>query len=296
MKKILSVILLSLLSLLIYAQGKVIPLYTGVAPGTETWTWSEQESADNMYHSNAIFDVSKPTLTVYTPDKSHTPTGIAIIVCPGGGFHSLSIMQEGYGVVKWLQSQGITAFLLKYRLIHAENGDPYKQEIADSHNESSKPKRLIVVDMAVADGRQAITYVRAHAADYGVDAKKIGIIGFSAGGVISLSAAYNYTPENRPDFVGFMYGGGDLPTGVNKNSMPVDAPPLFIAAATNDEYNLQLVAASLYTTWVMAKHPAELHIYAKGGHGFGLKKQGLPSDTWTDRFIDWLKLQNFLKP
>ena len=296
MKKILAVILLSMFSVLIHAQDKVIPLYPGAAPGTETWTWNEQESANNMYHSNAIFDISKPTLTLYAPDKTHAPTGMAIIVCPGGGFHSLSIMQEGYAVVKWLQSQGITAFLLKYRLIHAESGDPYKQEIADRHNESSKAKRLIVVDMAVADGRQAITYVRSHAAEYGIDTKKIGIIGFSAGGVISLSTAYNYISENRPDFVGFMYGGGDLPTGVNKNTIPADAPPLFIAAATNDEYNLQLVAASLYTTWVTARHPAELHIYAKGGHGFGLKKQGLPSDTWTDRFIDWLKLENFLKP
>lgn len=296
MKKILAVILVCLFSVGIHAQEKVIPLYPGIAPGTETWTWGEKESANNMYHSNAIFDISKPTLTVYAPDKSHAATGMAIIVCPGGGFHSLSIMQEGYAVVKWLQSQGITAFLLKYRLVHAENGDPYKQEIADSHNEGAKAKRSIIVDMAVADGRQAITYVRAHAAEYGVDAKKIGIIGFSAGGVISLSTAYNYTPEDRPDFVGFMYGGGDLPTGVNKNNIPADAPPLFIAAATNDEYNLQLVAASLYTTWVTARHPAELHIYAKGGHGFGLKKQGLPSDTWTDRFIDWLKLQKFLMP
>src|ERR1700712_88457 len=92
------------------AQQKVIPLYPGAAPGSESWTWSEQENANNMYHSNAIFNISKPTLTVYPPDASHTPTGTAIIVCPGGGFHSLSIMQEGYAVVKWLQSKGITAF------------------------------------------------------------------------------------------------------------------------------------------------------------------------------------------
>jgi dienelactone hydrolase len=295
MKKILVMSLLSLVIVATKAQQKVISLYPGVAPGSESWTWSEQENADNMYHSNAVFNISKPTLTVYPPDPSHAPTGLAVIVCPGGGFHSLSIMQEGYGVVKWLQSKGITAFLLKYRLIHTEGGDPYKQEIADRTNKSAGANRSIIVDMAVADGRQALTYVRAHAAEYGVDPHRIGIIGFSAGGVISASTAYNYTPENRPDFVGFMYGGGELSSDVQRNNIPADAPPLFIAAATNDDYNLQLVATSLYVNWVTAKHPAELHIYAKGGHGFGLKKQGLPTDTWTDRFIDWLTLEGFLK-
>jgi len=292
MNKISAIILFLLFTAEVKAQQKVIPLYPGVAPGSEGWTWSEQENANNMYHSNAIFNISKPTLTVYPPDPSHAPTGIAIIVCPGGGFHSLSIMQEGYAVVKWLQSQGITAFLLKYRLIHTEGSDPYQQEAADRTNKNAGATRSVVVDMAVADGRQALTCVRAHANEYGVNPKRIGIIGFSAGGVISAATAYNYTPENRPDFVGFMYGGGELPTGVQKNNIPADAPPLFIAAASNDDYNLQFAAASLYVSWVTAKHSAEVHIYAKGGHGFGLNKQDLPTDSWTDRFIDWLTVIN----
>jgi acetyl esterase/lipase len=287
--KIIAGLLLMLLTFSCTAQQKVIPLYPGVAPGSESWTWSEQESADNMYHSNAIFNISKPTLTVYPPDPAHAPTGTAVIVCPGGGFHSLSIMQEGYAVVKWLQSKGITAFLLKYRLIHAEGGDPYKQELADRNR-----KDAYADAMTVADGKQALTYVRAHAAEYGIDPKRIGIIGFSAGGVISAATAYSYTPENRPDFVGFIYGGG-LPAEMKK-SIPADAPPLFICAATNDTYNLQMAAVSLYSDWVTAKHPAELHVYAQGGHGFGLNKQGLPTDTWTDRFTDWMTLQGFLKP
>jgi acetyl esterase/lipase len=294
MNKISASILLLLFTVALKAQQKVIPLYPGVAPGSESWTWSEQENANNMYHSNAIFNISKPTLTVYPPDKLTAPTGTAVIVCPGGGFHSLSIMQEGYAVVKWLQSKGITAFLLKYRLMHAEGGDPYKQEIEDRTRKGADADRLTVVNMAVADGRQALTYVRAHAAEYGIDPKRIGIIGFSAGGVVSAATAYNYTPENRPDFVGFMYGGG-LPSEMQKN-IPPDAPPLFIAAATNDTYNLEMAAVSLYSSWVTAKHSAELHIYAQGGHGFGLNKQGLPTDTWTDRFIDWMTLQGFLKP
>ena len=164
MNKISASILLLLFTVAVKAQQKVIPLYPGVAPGSESWTWNEQENANNMYHSNAVFNISKPTLTVYPPESIHAPTGTAIIVCPGGGFHSLSIMQEGYGVVKWLQSKGITAFLLKYRLMHIEGGDPYKQEIDDRTRKGAGAELLTVVNMAVADGRQALAYVRAHAA------------------------------------------------------------------------------------------------------------------------------------
>src|ERR1700709_849477 len=108
MNRISAIILLLLFNVAVKAQQKVIPLYPGVAPGSESWTWSEQENANNMYHSNAIFNISKPTLTVYPPDGSHTPTGTAVIVCPGGGFHSLSIMQEGYHGVKSLATKSAT--------------------------------------------------------------------------------------------------------------------------------------------------------------------------------------------
>ena len=293
MNKFLPTSIFLLFSLTLLAQQKVIPLYPGAAPGSENWTWSETESDKNMYHSNAIFNISKPTLTVYLPDGSHAPTGTAVIVCPGGGFHSLSIMQEGYGVVKWLQSKGITAFLLKYRLMHIQGTDPYKQEDEDRTRKAADTERAEVADMAIADGRKALAYVRTHAAEYGVDPKRIGIIGFSAGGVISVATAYNATPENRPDFIGFVYGG--MSPALFQAPVPADAPPLFIAAASDDQFDLQLFAVKVYTKWVTDKHVAELHIYAKGGHGFGLKKQNLPTDSWTDRFLEFLALQGFLK-
>jgi len=282
-----------LLALALHAQQKVIPLYPGAAPGSENWTWSETESDKNIYHSNAIFNISRPTLTVYLPDSSHAPTGTAVIVCPGGGFHSLSIMQEGYGVVKWLQSKGITAFLLKYRLMHIRGSDPYQQENEDRTRKAADTERAAVADMAIADGRQALAYVRTHAADYGIDPKRIGIIGFSAGGVISLATAYDATPENRPDFIGFVYGG--ITPATLQAPVPADAPPLFIAAASDDQYDLQLIAVKVYTIWVTAKRVAEMHIYAKGGHGFGLRKQNLPTDSWTDRFLEFLTQQGLLK-
>jgi acetyl esterase/lipase len=274
------------------AQQKVIQLYNGAAPGSENWTWNETENSDNMYHAHTIFNISHPTLTVYPPDPNVPNTGTAVIVCPGGGFHSLSIMQEGYQVVAWLQKKGITAFLLKYRLIHTTGGDPYKQEIDDRTRNGASDERNTVIQMAVADGRTAITYVRAHAAEYGISTSKIGFIGFSAGGLVAAAVSYDYTPENKPDFSAPIYG--PFPPELKAKTIPADAPPLFIAAASDDTYNLNLDAVSLYEAWVKAKHPAELHIYSKGGHGFGMNTQNLPSDSWRDRFSDWMALNGFL--
>jgi len=241
----------------------------------------------------ALTTCTKPTLTVYLPDSGVTPTNVALIVCPGGGFHSLSIMQEGYAVVKWCQKKGITAFLLRYRLRHTLGDDPYKQEIADRTDKSAAATMDSVRIMAVADGRKAIAYVRQHAAEYGISPDKIGIIGFSAGGWIAASAAVDYTPENRPDFAAPIYG--PFPPEV-KNNVPQDAPPMFIAAAENDTYNLETDAVKLYNAWLDSKHIADLHIYSKGSHGFGMNKQGFESDMWGDNFYGFLTTEGFLKP
>lgn len=293
MKRRLILILLLLAAVAVKAQQKVIPLYSGPAPGSENWTWSETENDSNMYHAHTIYNVSKPTITVYPADNTVWPTGTAVIVCPGGGFQSLSIMQEGYAVVKWLQHKGITAFLLKYRLNHTIGHDPYKQENEERGKNVKGLEKEKVVAMAIADARQAITYVREHAAEYGVLPDRIGILGFSAGGTIAASCAYDYTPENRPDFAAPIYGY--FPAAMQKTP-PADAPPMFIAAASDDTFGLETHSSSLYETWIKSNHSAELHIYAKGGHGFGMNEQGLPSDSWKDRFADWLNLEGFLKP
>lgn len=287
----LAIVAFSVLS--VNAQKTVIPLYSGAAPGSEKWTWSETENDSNIYHAHTIFNVSRPTLTVYPADSTVWPTGTAVIVCPGGGFQSLSIMQEGYAVVKWLQHKGITAFLLKYRLKHTLGGDPYKQENEERSSGAGAAERNMIMGMAIADARKAITYVRQHAADYGVLSDRIGIIGFSAGGTIAASCAYHFTAEERPDFVAPIYAY--FPPSM-QSGVPADAPPLFIAAASDDTYGLETHSASLYETWIESKHSAELHIYAKGGHGFGMNEQGLPTDSWKDRFADWLKLEGYLKP
>lgn len=291
MKK-LTIALLLLIALSVKAQQKVIPLYNGPAPGSEKWTWSETENDSNMYHAHTIFNVSKPTLTVYPPDPTVAATGTAVIVCPGGGFQSLSIMQEGYAVVKWLQGKGITAFLLKYRLMHTLGGDPYKQE-TERRNAGADNERATIAKMATADAQTAITYVRAHAAEYNVSTSQIGLIGFSAGGDLAVATATNYTAESRPDFSAAIYPG--FSPDLLKN-IPADAPPMFIAAASDDTFGLETLSTMLYTAWVNSKHSAELHIYAKGGHGFGMNIQNLPSDTWRDSYSEWMNSLGMLKP
>jgi acetyl esterase/lipase/lysophospholipase L1-like esterase len=293
MNKKLLFLLLLIASASVNAQQKVIQLYNGAAPGSEKWTWNETEDSLNMYHAHTIYNVSHPTLTVYLPDSTYTPTGTAVIVCPGGGLQSLSIMQEGYQAVKWFQEHGITAFLLKYRLVHTLGTDPYKQENDRRGKPEFDKERNMIAGMAITDAQTAIAYVRAHAEEYHISPSRVGIIGFSAGGLLAVATAVNYTPENKPDFSIPVYGG--FPEAMLKN-IPADAPPMFIAAATNDSFGLESESVALYNAWITAGHSAELHIYSKGSHGFGMRTQGLVTDTWTDRLADWLDQQGFITP
>ena len=270
------------------AQQKVVQLYNGAAPGSESWTWNQAESADNVFHSNVVYNVSHPTLTVYLPDSTVKNTGTAVVICPGGGLQTLSINHEGYEVGKWLQKHGITAFLLEYRLMHTLGPDPYKEMLAKMKANTVLQEQAPVAPLAVADGRAAIAYVRSHAAEYGISPDKIGIIGFSAGGTIAASTAYGYTPQNRPDFVAPIYAY--FPPEMQVNT-PADAPPMFLAAASDDASSIYTV--QLYNTWFTTKHPAELHLFINGGHGFGMKNQNKASDSWTGLFETWLKLSGF---
>jgi acetyl esterase/lipase len=149
-----------------------------------------------------------------------------------------------------------------------------------------------IMPLAIADGRAAVTYVRAHASEFGVTPERVGIIGFSAGGTLAAALAFQYDRESRPGFVAAIYAyTGSLKLDV----VPSDAPPMFVAGVTDDQLGLAPASVSLYAKWIAAKKPAELHMYANGGHGFGMRKQGTASDTWIDQFGNWLALQGFLK-
>lgn len=136
------------------------------------------------------------------------------------------------------------------------------------------------------DGRQAIRIVRNRAAEWGIDPHKIGIMGFSAGGMVTLGPLLQHDAESRPDFAAAIY------TPWADNPVPADAPPLFILVASDDMLT-EKGSIQMYSAWKAAKKPTELHIYSKGGHGFGMQKKGLPVDSWIERLGDWMKSQGF---
>ncbi len=283
--------LVFLITLCSYSQ-KVIRLYTGKAPGSETWTWTETESMNNAFNTPLVYNVTDPTITVFPADPQ-TANGTAVVICPGGGFQILSISSEGTQVAKWLNTKGITAIVLKYRLVHSISADPVAELMAKMQNREDFEKATDpVITMAIEDGKKAMEWVRSHAAELNINPKRIGIMGFSAGGTVTMGVGTSYTAENRPDFLAPIYLFRDPKRNMG---VPKDAPPIFVCAATDDQLNLAPHSIALYNDWIAAGKTAELHMYSKGGHGFGMRKQNLPSDTWIERFAEWLNLQGFLR-
>ena len=272
------------------AQQKVIQLYEGPAPGSESWTWNEAENDKNSWNTTVVYNVTKPTLTVFVPEADKA-IGTAVIIAPGGGFHALSINSEGLDVAKWLVQKGVTCFVLKYRLVHVHSNDPTAEFAGKMGKKEFDDDVSKVMPLVVADGRNAIAWVRKHAAEYKIDANRVGIMGFSAGGTVASSTLFGYTKENRPDFVAPVYPF--FPSAMI-GAVANDAPPIFIVTATDDGFGLAPHSIDLYNKWLSTKHDAELHMYARGNHGFGMRKQNLPTDSWIERFYDWLGVQGLL--
>lgn len=269
---------------------EVISIYPGKAPGSESWTWSERLL--EVPNDSIIMDVSNPTLTAYLPKR---PNGTAVIVAPGGAFTVLAIRSEGTEVAKYLSERGVAVFVLKYRLRH---WDPARPE--------TNPMRLImsgnfkkldslnspVVKLALEDALSAVKYVRSNASRYKVDPNKIGFMGFSAGATLTLCLAYNSSEDSQPNFIAPIYAYEPAIIG---STIPNYTLPIFIAAASNDELGMAPHSVSIYTKWLSAKQPVELHIFEKGGHGFGMRKQNLPTDKWIESFTVWLQMHKFLE-
>jgi acetyl esterase/lipase len=268
----------------------VIPLHTGEAPKTAGESYPEKQYFSKTWNTEVVSNVTKPTLTVYKPTAGAS-NGTGVVICPGGGFMALSINSEGVDVAKFLTARGVTAFVLKYRLAHT--GEDATEEFLTLFADKDKFGKMLakVVPLSIADGLGAVTYVKKHASEWGISADRVGIIGFSAGGTVAAAVGLRYTPEGRPSFVAPIYGAAAMFKDV---PVPADAPPIFLAAATDDQLGLAMDSVDLYTRWTTAHKSAELHMYAKGGHGFGMRKQGFPSDGWIDRFADWLASEGWL--
>jgi len=276
--------------LTVNAQQKVIPLYDGPAPGSESWNWNEAENDNNSWQTKVVYNVTKPTLTAFVPEAGKA-NGTAVIIAPGGGFLALSINSEGLDVAKWLVQKGVTCFVLKYRLIHVLSNDPTAEFAAKMGKKEFEDDVTKVMPLVIADGRNAIAYVRKHVAEYNLDANRIGIMGFSAGGTVASSTLFDYTKENRPDFAAPIY---PFFPSTMIGSVAKDAPPIFIVTASDDGLGLAPHSIDLYNKWLSTKHDAELHMYARGNHGFGMKKQNIPTDNWIERFYDWMGVQGLL--
>ncbi len=276
------------------AQQTVIALWPGVAPGSETWTQKELEYL-NPRQEKMVRNVVKPTLTAYLPDRAKA-SGTAVIVCPGGAYRFLSFQSEGTEVAEWLVARGVAAFVLKYRVAETPAGEDefrkfFAALIADLRRGGASPSLGPELrSPASDDGRQAVKIVRSRAAEWGIDPARIGMLGFSAGAFLTMDVVTEHDAASRLDFAAPIYGG-DL----NGHAVPAAAPPLFALAAADDAMGAA-ASAKLYAGWTAAGRPAELHIYSKGGHGFGMVKRGLPVDRWIERFGDWLGVQGMLKP
>lgn len=290
-KKVFFSLYLTFAAMGLFAQ-QVIQLFEGNPPGSENWTWSEQVSTKNSFNTEVVYNVVKPTLTAYLPPY-YLATGTAVIVAPGGAFHTLSINSEGIDVAKWLNSKGIAAFVLKYRLARSYTDDPVKELMGKMDDfEKLDEENAPIIPLAMTDGLAAVKYVRDHAKAFEVDPDKIGFMGFSAGGTVTMSVVYNSTDDNRPNFIAPIYAYEPAIIG---STLPAEKTPIFVAVAGDDQLDMVPYSINIYRKWFEAGHPAELHIFEKGGHGFGMHRQNLPTDKWTDRFWEWLKLHGYNK-
>jgi len=270
----------------------------------------------------ALFNVVDPTLTIFLP-SSKKATGTAMIVCPGGGFSALSWDNEGLNVGKKLAEKGIVAFVLKYRISYSggtpeevnliartsyggEKRTPESIELTKKNSEITRsitasysgqtPDKVDLNStlardlgniqfMAGDDGRRAIEYVRKNADKWKVNPDKIGMIGFSAGGMVTLDVAFNHTAQSKPNIIGVMYGV------FGAKGVPADPMPMFMAAT---QYEAAGGAAALYASWCGARQPAEIHSFTGANHGFGYRNNGDTVNSWIDLFYNFLKKTGFI--
>ncbi len=271
-------------------------VWPGKAPGELGTVGAEKAQTatlpDGTTVTTSLTNVSKPTLTVCRPEAAKN-SGVAVLVFPGGGYNMLAWDHEGEQVARWLNSIGVTAAVLKYRVPRREGS----------------PKDMPPVQ-ALMDAQRAISLVRSKAAEWGVDSKRIGVLGFSAGGHLAAWSATNFDKRAydkidaadevscRPDFAVLIYPGGVVQRGTTALSPEIrvtpQTPPCFFAHANDDPVNSENSVA-MYLALKRAKVPAELHIFAAGGHGFGLRPTGKPSATWPKRCEEWLQALGILK-
>ncbi len=292
----LMVLLLSSLSLpSVAAPPSPIKLWPNGAPGDTELALPAQSTEVRGDATQITSNVSDPTLTFY-PAPEADNTRAMVLVCPGGGYHVLANSHEGIDVCTWLNKQGIHAALLLYRVPRRPDREKHVAPLQDV--------------------QRAMTIIRSHAADWNLDADRVGILGFSAGGHLATMALTSdgkrtYPPEAVggaeppgigcvPDFGVLVYpaylSDPDDPFAISPEVKVTDTtPPTFIVFA-HDDHRYVEGSARFYLQMLKSKRPCELHIFAKGGHGFGMRETGQPVAEWPGLALDWMKSTEILKP
>lgn len=267
-----------------------LSLYSGPAPGSEGAV--QREVWTDVMGQRVLRNVTRPTLTPVLPRKGKA-NGAAVIVIPGGGFHFLAMDNEGWPVARWLADQGVTAFVLKYRVEPTPTDDaalgPLLADRFLPENWIGGTPAFLngTVAMARTDTQAAIRLVRARAGEWHIDPKRVGLLGFSAGAITTIETAVADAPGAGPDFIASIYGHmlAVIPPGTPQ--------PLF-AAVADDDVAFAKQGFGLIDSWRKAGGLVELHWYSGGGHGFGSHKKGTTSDHWFEQFMAWMRVQKLL--
>ncbi len=270
------------------AQSDAIVLGTGPLPGA-----TAEESWHRQYGSLFARNVTIATLTPYLADPAKA-TGAAVIVTPGGGFRTLSMENEGSDVARALAERGVSAFVLKYRLNQTPAAMPdFERSMREMFTATAaRPPQLSARSAAeslapqLADARAAFALVRSRAREWNVDPDRIGMVGFSAGAMLTMVTALA-GEDAKPAFLGNIYG----PLGAT--TVPADSPPLFIALAADDPL-FPNTGFGLIESWRGAGRPVEFHYYEQGGHGFGMYPKETTSTGWFDAFVRWIGMHGML--
>jgi acetyl esterase/lipase len=283
-------------------------LWDGPVPGMADWAGvldvpiEESSTPDG----NNLFNVTDPTLEAFLPHPG-CATGASVLVVPGGGFRLVAINHEGREVGRWLARRGIAAFVLKYRTV--QYGEP-----SLTQPERRQLPMTVMAQAAMEDAYRAMDIIRSRAGQYGIDPERIGALGFSAGGHVVSMLSLDPDVATRPAFTGVIYGAlftddfpalppANLPPGRDEpeepwlrgppTPAPGRLPPLFLAIA-QDDVTVMLGFRTFYDRLYESGYRPETHLYARGGHGFGMTAQGLTSDRWIDQFHGWLHVQGMI--
>lgn len=254
------------------------------------WELPPREYYSEIWQNEVLTNIAAPRLQVFLPTIDSTQKA-AVIIAPGGGMYALSIETEGRMVAQWLNERGIAAFVLQYRLV--PTGEDAVAEISNPETPTTVlQKATQLLPYAIEDGLNAVEHVRINAEEYGINPNKIGFIGFSAGGAVTMGVGYQYTQSSKPNFLIPVYAWTDAQP---IQSPKPDCPPMLIICSTDDPLGLAKGSIDLYNSMLEANKNVGLRMFAKGGHGYGMKIQNLLSDNWIAHFYEWGVSEGFFE-